>query len=99
MMKNYLPLGSVVLLKGATKKVIICGRIQAQKDSEDVFDYSGFLYPEGMLDSAQTFLFNNEDIEDVYFIGMQDEEELKFRKLIISKVEEHNRSKGNNDEQ
>ena len=90
-MKKLLPIGSVVLLKNASKKLMICGRIQAQLEEEApvVYDYSGVLYPEGMLSPDQLYLFNNEDIETVYYMGMQDEEEFKFRKYLISKIEEH----------
>lgn len=87
-MKDFLPIGSVVLLKNADKKLMICGRIQTQSGDPKIYDYSGCLYPEGMISPKQMYLFNNEDILRVYYIGMQDEEEFKFRKYMISKVEE-----------
>lgn len=31
-MKNFLPIGSVVLLKEASKRLMICGRIQMRTD-------------------------------------------------------------------
>lgn len=91
-MKEYLPIGSVVLLKGGTKKVMICGRIQQQVDTETIWDYSACLYPEGMVDPNQLFLFNNEDIDRLYFIGMQDAEELEYRRYISENY-------GNNEEE
>ena len=87
-MKDYLPIGSVVLLKEATKKLMICGRIQICEEQNTVYDYSGCLYPEGYMGASEMYLFNNEDIDRVYYLGMQDEEELKFRHYIISKVSE-----------
>lgn len=78
-MKKYLPIGSVVLLKGGNKRVMIVGRIQIRMEDKKVYDYSACLYPEGIIDPKQLYLFNNEDIDMVYFIGMQDAEELKFR--------------------
>lgn len=86
-MKNYLPIGSVVLLKGATKRVMIFGRIQVAEEDK-VFDYSGCLFPEGYMGSDKIYLFNNEDIEMIYFLGMQDEEELKFRHYIEEQMNE-----------
>lgn len=85
-MKNYLPIGSVVLLKGATKKIMICGRIQRDSGDGKIYDYSGCLYPEGFISMKNMYLFCNEDIERIYFIGLQDEEELKFRHYIEDKM-------------
>ena len=40
MYKNLLPIGSVVLLKGGEKRLMICGRIQTRAGSDKVYDYS-----------------------------------------------------------
>lgn len=77
-MKEFLPIGSIVLLKGGTKRLMICGRIQ-QREEGEMYDYSACYYPEGILDPDNLFLFNNEDIDTVYFVGMQDTEEFRFR--------------------
>ncbi len=87
-MKDLLPIGSVVLLKEASKRLMICGRIQTCAENNKVYDYSGCLYPEGYLSPKDMYLFNNDDIDKVYYIGMQDEEEFKFRHYILSKVQE-----------
>lgn len=81
-MKDFLPIGSVVLLKNAEKKLMICGRVQIQESDEQMFDYSACLYPEGMLSPDRIYLFNQEDIVRVYSLGLQDEEELEFRERI-----------------
>ena len=90
-MKDLLPIGSVVLLKNAKKKLMVCRRIQVDLNSgeEKIYHYSGCLYPEGLIDPDKLFLFNNEDIERVYYIGMQDEEEFRFRNYVIQKVQEN----------
>lgn len=90
-MKNFLPIGSVVLLKDASKRLMICGRIQMRTDEGErkLYDYCGCLYPEGMLDPERTFLFNNEDIDKLFYMGMQDEEEFKFRAYILEKVKDN----------
>ncbi len=81
-MNNLLPLGSVVLLKGGKKRVMICGRMQTRVQDNMMFDYSACLYPEGIIDPKKLYLFNNEDIDMVYFVGMQDTEEFEFRARI-----------------
>ena len=78
-MKKLLPLGSVVLLNGGKKRVMICGRMQTRVQDNMMFDYSACLYPEGIIDPKKLYLFNNEDIDMVYFVGMQDTEEFEFR--------------------
>ncbi|HJC36697.1 MAG TPA: DUF4176 domain-containing protein, partial [Candidatus Merdibacter merdavium] len=35
--------------------------------------------PEGMIDSRSVYLFDQEDIGRIYYVGMQDEEEFAFR--------------------
>ncbi|MBE6947727.1 MAG: DUF4176 domain-containing protein [Ruminococcaceae bacterium] len=81
-MKQLLPLGSVVLLNGGKKRVMICGRMQIRVQDNVMFDYSACLYPEGIVDPKKLYLFNNEDIDKVYFVGMQDVEEFEFRARI-----------------
>lgn len=81
-MKKLLPLGSVVLLNGGKKRVMICGRMQTRVQDNTLFDYSACLYPEGIVDPKKLYLFNNEDIDMVYFVGMQDTEEFEFRSRI-----------------
>ena len=78
-MKEYLPIGSVVTLKQGTKKVVICGRIQKETKQGQIYDYCACLYPEGMIDSRSVYLFDQEDIGRIYYVGMQDEEEFAFR--------------------
>lgn len=76
---SYLPIGTVVLLKNAKKRVMIYGRKVRVNGEEEVYDYLGCLYPEGALNSKDVILFNHHQIQMVYFIGFQDVEELVFR--------------------
>ena len=85
-MKKYLPLGSVVVLNGGSKKLMIIGRCQICEDV--TYDYSACLFPEGYLNKDSLYVFNNEDIETLYYVGMQDEEEFRFRSALIEAEEE-----------
>lgn len=87
-MKRYLPLGSVVLLKGAEKRLMIAGRMQKQERGEKIYDYCGYLFPEGMQSPKEMYLFNNTDIEKVHFIAAQDVDELKMQQFLAKKAEE-----------
>lgn len=95
MNKNLLPIGSVVLLKGAKKRLMICGRIQTNVATDTTYDYSACYYPEGIIDSKNLFMFNNDDIEKLFFIGFQDGEELAFRKFIYEELEKENKNQDN----
>jgi len=83
-----LPIGSVVLLKDSNKRVMIVGRLQRQIDSGILWDYSACYYPEGILKTDELFLFNQDQIQVVFFIGFQDKEGIDFQKVIESKYKE-----------
>lgn len=99
MKEKFLPLGSVVMLKGGSKRVMIAGYLAIDNQNKDVvYDYSGCMYPEGFLGSDQTLLFNHDQIDKIYFDGFQDEEQELFLKNLkgISKdlTESFSKEKG-----
>ena len=73
MYKNLLPIGSVVLLKGGQKRLMICGRIQTR---------AGITGPAGM------YFFDREAVGTVFFIGFQDKEELDWRANVLDTLGE-----------
>lgn len=75
---KILPLGSIVVLKGGFKKLMIIGRKVLQGESEKPFDYLACLYPEGDIGDQYKFIFNNEDIDQIIFEGFEDSEEEMF---------------------
>ena len=82
---NVLPIGSVVLLKEATKRIMITGYASVSPDTGDkVYDYSGCVYPEGFVDYDEVFVFDHSQIQEVYFLGYRDQEQIEF----MSKLEE-----------
>ena len=91
MIKEYLPIGSVVILKGAKKRLMITGYCMRDLGSKKQYDYSGCLYPEGILDTKETALFDHEQIEKVFFKGLVDHEceefMAKLKEIIASKNE------------
>ena len=83
MEEKFLPVGSVVLLKGGKKRVMVIGFCAMSKENEGkIFDYSGCLYPEGLIASNQTCLFNHDQIEKVFFKGFVDNEETEFKNKL-----------------
>jgi hypothetical protein len=88
MYKDLLPIGSVVLLKGGEKRLMICGRIQAKRGDDNIYDYSACYYPEGIIDSTSMYFFNRDSIDRVFFIGFQDLEEISYREEVLNPLGE-----------
>lgn len=83
MREKYLPIGTVVLLKGGKKRAMITGFCSvAQENQEKIYDYSGCVYPEGYLSSNQVCLFDHDQIDKIYFLGYEDEEEKMFKEKL-----------------
>ena len=83
--EKYLPIGTVVMLKAASKRLMITGFSTMAVDNKDeIYDYSRCMYPEGFLSSYQTALFNHYQIEQVYYVGLVDEEEKKFKETLAT---------------
>lgn len=79
---ELLPIGSVVLLNGAEKKLMIYGIGQTDATNNIDYDYIGVMYPEGNMGEGSQFLFNHTDIAKVFFRGYEDEEREKFISLL-----------------
>ncbi len=79
---NLLPIGSVVLLKNGTKKLVIIGYKMSTADNETVYDYISVLYPEGFINNNTLFLFNQEDINDIIRTGYFNEEHIIFMNTL-----------------
>ena len=88
MKKNYLPIGTVVLLKNAKKRIMITGfYVKPDKNKDVVYDYTGCLYPEGVISSDKNLVFNHEDIDKVYYVGFADIEEQEFKTKLYEAIE------------
>lgn len=82
---KFLPIGSIVLLKEGKKRLMIYGRKMRDNASQLEYDYMGCLYPEGNLEPGKAFLFNGDQIERVYFLGLQDAEEDTYCRNTLMK--------------
>lgn len=93
MIKNYiLPLGTVVKLKKGDMFLIIVGRAQLFNNEGTIgyFDYSATRYPQGIMSDQEFAFFNDEDIEEVFYEGYRNEQEIEFADSYeenIAKVE------------
>jgi hypothetical protein len=103
MKEKFLPIGTVVLLKGGTKEVMITTYCifptntqivnnQEIKPKIDLFEYGGCLYPEGILDSNTSFAFNHADIEKILFLGYETPKQEELSKKIKDNFEQMRKS-------
>ena len=85
---KYLPIGTIVLLKGGKKKIMITGYCSVPNSNQSIlFDYSGCMYPEGFLSNTQTALFNHSQIKEIIQIGYEDDEAKEFNERIINMIQ------------
>lgn len=97
MFTGVLPIGSVVLLKNSTKKLMIIGFAQVSASNPDkVYDYVGCVFPEGFIGPDQTFLFDSHQIERIYAVGYQDEEQMNFKIRVDEALTEIRRKESEN---
>lgn len=88
MIREYLPIGSVVLLKGGTKPIMIFGVKQLEEGNNETFDYGGVLYPEGNIGPNFTYFFNHENIDKVLFKGYESKEFFNFIDMLAKAYNE-----------
>lgn len=94
MEKKILPLGSVVLLNGGTKKVMIIGYcMRTPEKPNKLYDYCGCIFPEGVLRSDVTCVFNHNQIKEICFSGYQNEESNKFIDRVVALTTQEEKAK------
>ena len=89
--EKYLPIGSVVLLKGGKKRIMITGYVTIDMEKKDkIYDYCGCIFPSGIIYTNQTLMFNHDEIVKIYAIGYQDEEQKEYVKKIKENMTSEN---------
>lgn len=80
---KLLPIGSVVLLDGGEKKVMVTGFYTVPKEDQNkIYDYCGCLFPEGVISSEQNLLFDHKQIVKVFYMGFKNDEEKEFKQKL-----------------
>lgn len=93
---DFLPLGSVVKIRGSIKKTIIIARglMTIMGEKALFFDYGGAVYPEGLM-GDQIMYFNHNDIEEVIFTGFENEENTEMVNYLNRWMGNSDAEKGN----
>ena len=81
--QELLPIGTVVLLEKANRKIMIIGVLQIDGQNQSVlYDYSGVVYPEGLINPKNNYLFNANQIERIFYMGYHNEEQDNLQKTV-----------------
>ena len=99
MEERFLPIGTVVLLKGGKRELMIMaycivpsGEVYDKEGEVDaagkMFDYGACFYPEGMITSDQLFAFNHDQIEKICFMGYETDNQKEISKVLNGGLEE-----------
>lgn len=93
MNERFLPIGTIVRLKGGTKQLMITSFCifptnaqikngQRVAPEKKLFEYGGCPYPEGVLDSNLACAFNHEQIEEILHVGYSTPDHEKLAKIL-----------------
>lgn len=80
---TQLPIGSVVKPKDADGLLMIVGKLQYMNgDTSTLYDYSAIVYPTGWTSAEDMYMFNQAQIERIYFVGYESEANDELDKKI-----------------
>lgn len=83
MEKKLLPIGTVVQLHEDNSRIIIAGYFPSGTARPGyIWDYSGFSFPLGYRKADEILQFDHEQIETVFAMGYQDEEQFEFMEQL-----------------
>lgn len=98
--ERYLPIGTVVLLKGGHDPIMITSYcVYPKTDKEKLFDYGACIYPTGILDPDTVHAFNHSQIDKILYMGYETKESKELSNLLNhsinsykKKIQEQNKS-------
>lgn len=91
MMEKFLPIGTVILMKNATKTLMITGYCSSVPEQLDkVYDYVGCLFPEGNLAGDDVALFNHDQIGTIVHMGLNNQEFQELNNKIVAATSTEN---------
>lgn len=74
MNSRYFPIGTVVLLRGGSKKVMVIGYFGVDAEGTAV-DYMGVMYPDGFMDANTIIGFDGSQVQEIIYEGYRDVEQ------------------------
>jgi len=88
MNKKYLPIGSIVKLKNKDVLIMITGYYSVEyEENVMIYDYSGCLYPEGLMVKNGICSFNHSDIDNVIVNNFDSKDTLEDKLIDLDNIE------------
>lgn len=89
---KFLPIGTICVLKNNDKEIMIAGYYSISYNGVvKLYDYSGVVYPEGLLMQNRKISFNHSDIEKISFMGYINDNYKKLNDKLNSNDSEYNK--------
>ena len=93
MKERFLPIGTVVLLKGGKKEIMITSYCifpnnvqikngQEIKPEKKIYEYGACIYPEGILDSNMVCAFDHSQIDKICYMGYETEQQKELSTIL-----------------
>ena len=92
MKERFLPIGTIVILKDDSEKIMITSYcifpkgktvIKGKEETaKRMFEYGGCIYPEGVEDTDVVLVFDHKDIEKVVHLGYCNDAQKKLSSLL-----------------
>lgn len=91
MNEKFLPIGTVVLLKGGNKKLMVTSYLifpKKENEEKKIYDYGACTFPEGIIESDYVVGFDHEQIEKIIHLGLIDDEQKLLNEALVSTCDE-----------
>lgn len=88
MKEKFLPIGTTVMLKGGKVPLTIisyCVFPKAKK--EEIYEYGGCPYPQGVIDPDSVHAFNHEQIEEIIHMGYDSKDSKELSRVLNGGLE------------
>ncbi len=85
MKEKFLPIGTVVLLKGGEKTLMITSYLifaNGQDGKKKMFDYGACAFPEGIIESNYAVGFNHDQISEIVHMGLENDIQKSLNALL-----------------
>ena len=88
MKEKFLPIGTVVTLKGSDKPLMITEHIvfSQKTDAAKTYDYGSCPFPTGVQKNL-SIGFNHGDIEKILYMGYENEKQKELSKFLVDNEE------------
>ena len=88
MKERFLPIGTIVTLKGSDRKLMITEHLVFAQNDKDtkIYDYGSCPFPTGVK-KDMSIGFNHDSIENVVYMGYEDEDQKKMSDFLLENEE------------